>query len=139
MTYRVYPSIRERLATLDLSISNIRAMQGMNDDRWKQIHSEFAYIRKRWWFFPYWFWVVGLFAGGGCALYFRNLYGLIGGLIVACLSAMMYGSCAGFEEGYIDGFESGNKTGVNTVLGITSEMEKEMWEIEIRDKIGTMV
>ncbi len=129
------PSIREHLASLRLGIPEIREMQSISIDRLKEIRSELVYIRKNWWVFPNWFWVAGLLAGGGCALYFPNPYALIGGLIVACYSVAQLSFRIGFQDGYIEGFKSGHKSGVNTVLGISPKDEEEMWEIEIESQL----
>jgi hypothetical protein len=126
MSYKDRTSIREHLASLDLGIDDIRAMQNMNNDRLKQIGSELVYVRKHWWLFPNWFWVVGLLGGGGCILYFHNLYALIGGLIVTCYCVGQLFFNIGFQDGYINGFESGQRSGVNTVLGITPEAENPL-------------
>ena len=114
-------------------------MQNINADSRKQLRDDLTYIRKSWWLFPNWCWVVGVLAGGGVALYFHQLYALLGSLIVMCYCVGQLAYRTGFQYGYIEGFESGHKNGVNTALGITAEEEIEIQERAIEMKMDEML
>lgn len=105
----------------NLNAREVEQLQELDEKQIQHFKESLAYVRKSWFLFPDWFWVVGALTGIVIMLYTNGTPKMIGGsfILAYCAGKFMY--LAGHQEGFTRGYEDGHTVGVNKALGIREE------------------
>jgi len=103
------------------SAKQIREMESLTKEQYAEVNRQLAEIKKTWWFFPNYFWAIGILCAGFCILYFSQLLVQVIGLVILLYCTAQFGYRSGVLYGYVRGYEGGHEEGVHKSLGITAE------------------
>jgi hypothetical protein len=117
----------------------ISEIENLTKEQHSEVNRQLSEIRKSWWFFPDYVWVMGIIVSGFCFLYFYRNYVRIAAVVVLayCIGQLAYRS--GVLYGYVRGYESGHEEGVHKALGVSAEEAAELSqraiEMEMDEKL----
>jgi len=122
-----------------LNARKIREMEGLSQEQYAEVNKQLSEIKKSWWFFPDYFWIIGLLIGGFCIFYFDKMIVRVIALVVIlyCIGSLAYRS--GVLYGYVRGYESGHEEGVHRALGITPDDARDIHDRAIEMEMDEML
>jgi hypothetical protein len=104
----------------------ISDMENLTKEQYSEINRQLSEMRKSWWFFPDYVWVIGIIVSGVCFFYFYQSFVRIAAVVVLayCIGQLAYRS--GVLYGYVRGYESGHEEGIHKALGVPTEEAAEL-------------
>jgi len=103
------------------NVKEISDMEDLTEEQYSEVNRQLSQIRKHWWLFPDYFWVIGIALSSLCFFYFHQNYVRISAIVVVsyCTSQLAYR--AGLLYGYVRGYKSGHEEGIHKALGISDD------------------
>lgn len=117
----------------------ISDMENLTKEQYSEVNRQLSEIKKSWWFFPDYVWVIGIIIAGFCFFYFYHIAVRIAAVFVVayCVSQLAYR--AGVLYGYVRGYESGHEEGIHKALGVPAEEAAELSERAIEMEMDEML
>ena len=130
--FRLKREINKQIMYSGLNAKQIEELKDLTKEQYKEVHRHLSEIKKSWWIFPDYFYLILMILSALCIIGFSKNYPIIGiafGVMVLGIYKLSYRS--GLLEGYILGYEAGHEGGVLKVLGISSKEAKDIHERSI--------
>ena len=118
---RLKHKLNQAITYRGYNAKEVHDMENLTKEQYSEVGRQLSEIKKSWWFFPDYVWVIGIIMGGFCSLYFPQYFLRIVGLValIYCTAQLAYRS--GVSYGYVRGYESGHEEGIHKALGVPSE------------------
>jgi len=125
---RLKHTLNQTITYRGYNAKEVSEIESLTKDQYDEISRQLSEIRKSWWFFPDYVWIIGLIVSGFCSLYFSQYFIRIISLLslIYCIAQLGYRS--GLLYGYVRGYESGHEDGVHKALGVPPEDAAEISE-----------
>ena len=104
----------------------IHDMEALTKEQYLEVNRQLSEIKKSWWFFPGYVWVIGIILAVFCSLYFSQISIRIAGVVVLAYCIAQLGYRSGLLYGYFRGYESGHEEGIHKALGVSAEEAAEL-------------
>lgn len=117
----------------------VREIKDLTNEQYVEVNRQLSEIKKSWWFFPDYVWVIGALVSCICILFYSNFSVHIIGIVVLiyCIAQLAYRS--GVSYGYVRGYETGHEEGVYKALRISTEEAVEIDEYANEMEIAEII
>lgn len=132
-------NLNQQITIGGFNAKEISELKNLTKEQYAEVGRQLAGIKKEWWLFPDYIWIIGLIGGFLSILYFQQWIVQIVGLILVLYCTAQLGYRSGVQYGYVRGYESGHEEGVHKALGITPKEAIDMHDRAVEMKMDEML
>jgi hypothetical protein len=136
---RLKHELNQSITYRGYNAKQVQEMENLTKEQYAEVNRQLSEIKKSWWFFPDYVWVIGIVAAGFCTLYFSHWIIHIAGLMAMIYCVAQLGYRAGVSYGYVRGYESGHEEGVHKALGIAGDDASDISERAVEMEMDEML